>query len=109
MTSHYNTLPAPVVLVTKGRGREVFVDSSILLARLGELPLAGGEVMQIETEGRFVAPAGIAALNTLLRCGCLDRFDTAAKRQPHAARRPHTKYRWDYLSEYLGWKWIARK
>ena len=105
MPTHLNTLPAPVVLVTKGRGREVFRDSAALLGRLAVLAELGDRVMQIESEKRVVTEAGIDALNFMLRRFGLDRFETASRKRENRRRAFITKYDWEHFSAYMGWEW----
>lgn len=101
----HNQLPAPVVLVTRGRGREVFDDSSALIRRLEELPALREEVLTIQTAAHAVAEDGIDALNLMLRTVGLRPFFTAARRETTPARALRTRWNWRFLSEYLGWNW----
>ena len=106
---HLRRLPSSVVLVTRGRGAETFSDAGRLLKRLEELPSLSDEVMQIEQAGATVAPAGVAALNYMLRAVGMERFRAASKRQTTAARALFTNYNWEFLGDYLGWEWLPRK
>jgi hypothetical protein len=105
----YNTLSSPVVLVTKGRGREVFKSSRLLFARIEEIARTGEEVIQINNNVYSVHPAGIAALNTMLATCGLDRFRIAARRQTGPARTLNSRFQWAFLADYLGWEWKALK
>lgn len=104
-----NTLASPVVLVTKGKGREVFKNSRLLLLRLEAIAETGEQITQINNNVYAVHPDGIAALNTMLSVCGLRRFRLAAKRTGSHARAPYTRFEWAYLALYLGWEWKARK
>lgn len=102
-----NTLLSPVVLVTLGKGREVFKNSRPLFLRLEAIAESGETILQINNNVHAVHPDGIAALNTMLaECG-LRRFRLAAKRSGTVARAPYTRFEWAYLADYLGWEWKA--
>lgn len=105
----YNTLSSPVVLVTKGRGREVFKSSRLLFARIEEIGATGEEIVQINNNVYSVHPAGVAALNTMLAVSGLRRFREAARRQTTPARVLNSRFQWAFLSDYLGWEWRALK
>lgn len=103
----YYYLSSPVVLVTKGRGREEFNDSRPLFRRLDQIALHRETVMQINNRVHAVNPAGIAALNAMLETHGLVTFYRAAKRQDGPARRLWTRFQWNFLGEYLGWEFTA--
>ena len=102
----YN-LMSPVVLVTKGKGREVFKNSRQLIQRIEKIGEIGDEIVQINNNVAAVPPEGIAALNTMLSTCGLRRFRLAAKRTGNPARAPYTRFEWAFLSLYLGWEWRA--
>lgn len=102
----YN-LASPVVLVTKGKGREVFKNSRQLIQRIEQIGEIGEEIIQINNNVSAVPPEGIAALNTMLSVCGLRRFRLAAKRSGNPARAPYTRFEWAFLSLYLGWEWRA--
>lgn len=106
-TSGIYNLASPVVLVTKGKGREVFKNSRSLILRLESIAEIGDEIVQINNNVNCVPPEGIAALNTMLAVSGLRRFRRAAKRTGNAARAPYTRFEWAFLSLYLGWEWRA--
>jgi hypothetical protein len=108
VSSLFSELRRPIVLVTRGRGREVYESSYALFRRLDEIPAVGDEVMSI-SEGReqTVNEAGVAALNFMLRTVGLRPFRRVCARRPGPERGKHTKWQWEFLGEYLGWNWHA--
>lgn len=105
MPTLFNHLSARVVLVTKGRGREVFDDSSKLFARLEEVQALGDSILSIQTPIHAVSEEGIAALETMLGTVGFRPFKTASKRRGNPFTRFGTRWSWAYLSDYLGWQW----
>lgn len=107
--SLYNHLPAPVILVTRGRGREVFGDSGKLFDRLAEIPELADEITSVQTAGavpQAVKEAGVRALNFCLRNSGLRRFSVALRRRTGIERRPRTRWAWRYFcDEFLGLEW----
>lgn len=101
----FTSLLVPVVLVTKGRGREVFSCSRALFARLEELPRLKETILQIDYGVRTLSPDSIAALETMIWLCGFECFKTASRRQSRPFNRFGTKWSWKFLSEYLGFEW----
>jgi hypothetical protein len=94
------------VLITAGRGREVFHDSARLMKRLGEA-VACDEIRGIQTASHYVEENGIAALQTMLRNVGFGPFRRAAFDAGRLYSRFGTRWNWRFLGEYLGWEWRA--
>jgi|GEM_PF-6284052 hypothetical protein len=107
MPSYFNHLASPVVLVTAGRGREVFNDSAKLMRRLAELPAMGERILSIQNQVYCVSEDGIAALETMLHTVGFRPFRVASKRKGNPFTRFGTRWSWAFLSDYLGWRWRA--
>lgn len=110
MPTLHNRLLAPVVLVTKGRGREVFDDSRALMGRLQEIPMMRDSVMSIQQEKKgAVTEDGIAALEVFLAVEGWSYFNRAAQRRHDTTGEPvqrfGTRWNWRFFGEYLGWEW----
>ena len=104
--SGYHRLIAPVEIVTPARGKETFADSRELFERLAELGRDGTPILQINQGPQAVDADGLAALNTLLALpDGLDLFAAAAAEQPGPARAKLTRWQWDFLGEYLDFRW----
>ena len=110
MPSLHNHLMTPVVLVTKGRGREVFDDSRALMHRLEALPALGESVMSIQWGAKgAVTEEGIEALAFFLEIEGWSYFRRAAQRKRDETGEPvhrfGTRWNWRFFGEYLGWDW----
>ncbi|HTJ77667.1 MAG TPA: hypothetical protein VL357_01605 [Rariglobus sp.] len=105
----YSRLLVPAVIVTAGRGREVYADTRRLFERLAALALEirnGGPQIQAIWHGQeHVSESGILALELMLELNGLEVFNRACKAQRGGARAIGTKYQWYFMSEYLGWTW----
>ncbi|EIQ00219.1 hypothetical protein OpiT1DRAFT_04761 [Opitutaceae bacterium TAV1] len=98
-------LVVPVVLVTEARGREVFRSSFRLFARLEALAKHNVSIMQLREDGRVLHPRSVAALETMLKkCGWRN-FERAARLRKGPERAKKSRWAWEYLGEYLGFKW----
>ncbi len=102
--SVFNRLNRPVVLVTKGRGREVFRDSSRLMRRLQEAARID-QILSIQTETSYLAEETITGLQTMLRLVGYRPFLRAASNVGRPFSRFGTRWNWAYLQLYLGAEW----
>lgn len=102
---HFRT---PVFLITDNRGREVFTDSRILFKRLEWLAEfnAAGSIMSIQQGEKAVSESGVAALICMMETVGFGPFFRASRKRKGPERATFTRFNWDYLTEYLGWRWL---
>lgn len=105
MPTFSNHLLEPVVLVTKGRGREVFDDTRLLFARLAELPALKESILQLDHGRKTLAADSIAALETLVWLTGFESFKIASRRAGRPFTRFGTRWSWRFLGDYLGFDW----
>lgn len=105
MPTLYNRLSKPVVLVTKGRGREVFDDSAALFRRLEELPAHKETILSVQQGDRALVPDSVAALETLVWLQGFTPLWRAGVRAGAPFNRPYTRFCWAFLGDYLGLEW----
>lgn len=105
MPTLHNYLPAPVVLITKGRGVERFEDSRELFKRLEELPALGESIMSIQHGQKALTPESVAALEYVLHFVGMAPFKRASLRKGNPFSRYATRWSWTFLGEYLGFDW----
>ncbi|RRJ98012.1 hypothetical protein Ga0100231_006245 [Opitutaceae bacterium TAV4] len=98
-------LPVPVVLVTEARGREVFRSSARLFSRLEVLAKSNVSILQLRVDEHVLHPRSVAALETMLRVSGWRNFERAARSNGGIGRARRTRWAWEFLDEYLGWKW----
>jgi len=98
-------LREPVVLVTHGRGREVYRNSVELFKRLTTFDTARDCIRQVQHEGRFLAEASVEALNTFLATPNAWSFFRRQRISPYPIGAVASKYTWRALITYLGGEW----
>lgn len=106
--SVYWRLSPPVVIVTHGRGREVFRDSRELFKRLAEIPTVKDRVAAIWCGDLFVAEPGVDALGAMLETAGLTPFFRVCKAAAGPERLIRSKWCWDALGNYLRLSWRSR-
>ena len=105
MPTLHNHLPAPVVVITKGRGVERFDDSRELFRRLEEIPALGDSILSIQHGDKALAEESIAALEYVLQFVGFTPFKRASLRKGNPFTRFATRWSWTFLGEYLGFTW----
>jgi hypothetical protein len=105
MPTLHNHLPAPVVVITKGRGVELFDDSRRLFARLEEIQSFGDSILSIRQGERALAEHSLAALAYLVEFVGWAPFKRACIRRGNPWARFGTRWSWTALGDYLGFDW----
>lgn len=97
----WNRLREEVVIVTQGRGREVFTLSRDLCLRLYEIESSGEEILQLSVGGRVCTSTTVAAVNLYLRSIGYSHFPT-----PPCSTKV-TRWAWDHFVQTIGFEYAA--
>lgn len=98
-------LREPVVLVTHGRGREVYGNSRKLFDRIQKLDTSIDRILQVRHEGRALAEESVEALNAFLATPKAWSFFRRAEIDGVRFGVVGDKWSWSALGKYLGWEW----
>ena len=96
----------PVILVTHGRGREVYASSMELFKRLKSLDTTIDRILQFRHAGRVLTETSVDTLNAFLALPkAWDYFRRRAIGQINVGVLGD-KHTFEALREYLGWEWM---
>lgn len=101
----YWHLSPAVVVVTYGRGREVFHDSRRLFARLAEIPALGDRIAAIHRGTEHADARSVEALTAMLETVGFKPFFRICAASEGPERVLRSRWCWDRLANYLPLYW----
>ncbi len=101
----YWHLSPPVVVVTYGRGREVFDDSRRLFARLAEIPTLGDRIAAIHAGTQHVDARSVEALTAMLETVGFAPFFRLCRESTGPESLLRSRWCWEKLADYVPVFW----